>query len=88
MQALQLALRAIEGIAQGKIDILVSRTVDMKTVGMDLRAGHGEVNPDPVAGSALVAIARAFERHVTPRDPLTESCQPRTERACPILQRA
>jgi hypothetical protein len=87
MQALQLALRAIEGIAQGKIDIFVSRPVDMKTVGMDLRTGHGEVNLDPVAGS-LVAIARAFERHVTPRDPLTESCQPRTERACPILQRA
>jgi hypothetical protein len=55
---------------------------------MDLRAGHGEVNLDPVARSALVAIARAFERHVTPSDPLTESCQPRTECACPILQRA
>jgi hypothetical protein len=88
MQALQLALRATEGIAQGQIDIFVPRTVDMKTVGMDQRTGYCEVNLDPVAGSALVAIARAFERHVTPPDPLAESCQPRTERACSILQRA
>jgi hypothetical protein len=39
VQVLQLSLGIIEGIAQGKIYILVSCTIDMETVGMDLRTG-------------------------------------------------
>jgi hypothetical protein len=43
---LQLPLGIIEGVAQGKVYILVSCTIDMETVGMDLRTGNDQVNLD------------------------------------------
>jgi hypothetical protein len=88
MQTLQLVLGTIEGIAQRKIDIFVSRPVHMKTVGMDLCAGHGKVNFDHVARPAVVAVARTFEGHVTLHDPLTETFQPLSQRARALLERA
>ena len=88
MQALQLPLGGIEGTAQGKVNIIVSCAVHMKTVGMDLRAGHGEVNLHQVARPVVVAVAGTFERHVTLHDPLTETFQPHTEGACALFERA
>jgi hypothetical protein len=39
LKLLQLPLGIIEGVSQGKVYILVSCTIDMETVGMDLRTG-------------------------------------------------
>jgi hypothetical protein len=86
MQALQLPLGAIEGIAQSGIDIPVTRAVDMKTVGMDLGTGHGQVNLDGVARTAVTAILRTFERHVTTRNPPSEAFQSRPEGARPVFE--
>jgi hypothetical protein len=40
LKFLQLPLGIVEGVAQGKKNILVSCTIDMEAVGMDLRTGH------------------------------------------------
>jgi hypothetical protein len=39
LKLLQLPFGIIEGVAQGKVYILVSCTIDMETVSMDLRTG-------------------------------------------------
>jgi hypothetical protein len=39
VQVLQLPLGINEGIAQGKVYIPMSRAIDMKAVGVDLRTG-------------------------------------------------
>jgi hypothetical protein len=85
MQVQQLPLGIVEGIAQGKIYVLVSGAVDMKTVGVDLRTGHGQVNLDYVGCPAVAMVARAFERHVASRD-LAEALQPGTQFPCTIFE--
>ena len=75
MQVLQLPFGIIEGVAQGKIYILVSSAIGMKTVGVNLRTGHAQVNLDEVGCTAVETITRAFERHVTFHDPLVEPPQ-------------
>jgi hypothetical protein len=66
----------------------VSRAVDVKAVGMNLRAGHGQVNLDQIAGPAVVTAARTFESHVALHDPVAEALQPRAQFARTIFERA
>ena len=77
MQVLQLPFGIVECIAQGKIYILVSCAIGMKTVGVNLRTGHSQVNLDDVGCATVAAVTRTFERHMTLRDPLAEPRQPR-----------
>jgi hypothetical protein len=76
----------MEGVAQGDIDILVCCAIGMKTVGVDLRTGHAQVNFDEV-GCPRAAM-RTFERHVALRDPLAEALQSATQFPRAILEGA
>ena len=77
MQVLQLPFGIIEGVAQGKIYIFMSCAIGMKTVGVNLRTGHAQVNLDEVGCTAVATITRAFERDATLHDPLAEPPQSR-----------
>ena len=68
-------LGIVESIAQREIYILVSRTIDMKAVGEDLRAGHHQVNLDQILCAAAITVIRALERNMAVRDPLVEARQ-------------
>jgi hypothetical protein len=46
LMLLQLPLGVVEGVAQGKVNIPVSCTIDVEAVGMDLRTGNDQVNLD------------------------------------------
>ena len=86
MQLLQLPLGIMVGVAQGDVDILGCCALDMKTVGVDLRTGHAQVNLDEV-GRPRPAM-RAFKRHVALRDPLAEALQSETQFPRAILEGA
>jgi hypothetical protein len=86
VQVLQLPLGIIKGIAQGEINILVSRTIYVKAVGVDLRTGHDQVNHDQVGCPGGATVTRAFERHMTLCDPLAEALQPRSQFPCASLE--
>ncbi len=77
MQVLQLPFGVIEGIAQGKIYIFMPCAIGMKTVGVNLCTGHGQVNLDDVGCAVVATVTRPFERHTTLHDPLAESHQSR-----------
>jgi len=70
-----LPLGIVESIAQREIYILVSRAIDMKAVGVNLRAGHHQVNLDQIRCAAVVRVIRALERNIAVRDPLVETRQ-------------
>jgi hypothetical protein len=74
-----LPLGIVESIAQREIYILVSRAIDMKAVGVDLRAGHHQVNLDQILCAAAVRVIRALERNTAVRDPLVETRQMMTQ---------
>jgi hypothetical protein len=46
LKLLQLPLGVIEGVAQGKAYMLVSCTIDVETIGLNLRTGDGQLNLD------------------------------------------
>jgi hypothetical protein len=56
------------------LDIHVSDSVDVKAVGVDLRARHHQVNLHQVPVSAL-RIIRALQGHATVRDAIVEARQ-------------
>src|SRR5208282_1423481 len=86
VQLLELPLGVIERIAQCKIDVLVACAIHLQTVGVDLRARHGQIDLYHIGCAAAMTAARSFERHVTLRDPLAIALQPLPELACPRLE--
>jgi len=85
---LQLLPGIVEGVAQGKVYIPMSCTIDMETVGMDLRARHDQVNLDQIGCPGVAAGIRALERHMTLRDPPVISLQPSPQFPRAILEGA
>jgi hypothetical protein len=75
-EVLQLPLGIVERIAERKVNIVMSCAIDVKAVGMDVRAGHRQVNLHPIRRAGVPARAiRPLDRHMTVRDPLVETRQ-------------
>jgi len=84
-----LPLGIVEGITQREIDILVSRAIDVKAVGVDLRAGHHQIDLDQILCASIVTrVIRALQRHMAVRDPVVEARQMMTQFSRSLLQGA
>ncbi|MDP9014092.1 MAG: hypothetical protein M3O41_15825 [Pseudomonadota bacterium] len=83
---MQLPPGIVEGVAQRKVYILVPCTIDMETVGVDLRTGNDQVNLDYIRRLGVAAGIRAFERYMTLRDSLAKTLQPGPQFARTILK--